>query len=188
MTWLIAGLFIWMIVHLMPAVAPGLRAGLIARLGENPYKGLFALSILVALGLIVVGWRSTVPEIVYLPPAWGRGASLPLMATAIFLMGAAQRPSRIKQFLRHPMLTGLIAWSAAHLLANGELRSLLLFAGLGIWALLEILLINRRDASWTKPDSPPLARDLIGAVIALLVTAVLIYLHPYFAGAALSFG
>jgi len=188
MTWLIAGLLIWMIVHLMPAAAPGVRGRLVALLGENPYKGLFALDILLGLGLIVVGWRSTVPEIVYLPPVWGRTAALPLMAIAIFLLGAAQRPSAVKRFLRHPMLTGVVVWSVAHLLANGELRSVVMFGGLGIWALLEMVLINRRDGPRSVPDAPPLVRELIGAVIAVVILVVLIWLHPYFAGVALSFG
>jgi len=188
MAWLIAGLVVWMIVHLTPSAAPVVRQGLVARLGEMPYKGLFAVSVLVGLGLIIYGWRSTVPENVYLPPAWGRTATLPLMAIAIFLFGAAKRKSAIKQVLRHPQLTGLVVWSAAHLLANGDQRSLVLFGGLAIWALLEMTLINRRDGAWVKAESPPLSRDLIGAVIAVVLMVVLIYGHRYFAGVPLSFG
>jgi len=105
----------------------------------------------------------------------------------VFLFGAARRKSAVKQFIRHPQLTGLLLWSVAHLLANGEQRSLVLFGGLGIWALLEMVLISRRDGEWVKEEAPPMSRDLISAVIAVVVTVVLIYLHPYFTGVPLTF-
>ena len=187
MIWIGIGVFWWMIVHLMPAVAPAARKSLIDKLGEKPYKGLFALDIIIALALIVYGWRTTVPEIVYVPPVWGYGTALPLMAISVFLFGAAQRKSAVKRFIRHPQLTGLLLWAIAHLLANGEQRSLLLFGGLGTWALLEIFLISRRDGAWIKSESPPPARDIFGAVIAVVVMAVLMFLHPYFTGVPLAF-
>jgi uncharacterized membrane protein len=110
------------------------------------------------------------------------------MAISIFLFGAAQRKSAVKRFIRHPQLTGLLLWSLAHLLANGEQRSLVLFGGLGVWALLEMVLISRRDGEWVKEESPPMSRDLIGAVIAAVLMVVLIFLHPYFTGVSLALG
>ena len=129
MTLLAAGVLLWTLVHLSPAVEPGIRRSLTGRLGENPYKGLFALSLLLSLALIVAGWRSTVPQHVYLPPVWGRHLAMLLMVVAVILFGAANYPTAIKRYLRHPMLTGMAVWSLAHLLANGDSRSLLLFGG-----------------------------------------------------------
>ena len=187
MIWLCLGVLWWILVHLVPAAAPSVRQALVSKLGENAYKGLFALDIVIALVMIVYGWRHTVAEIVYVPPTWGYESALPLMAISVFLFGAARRKSAVKQFIRHPQLTGLLLWSVAHLLANGEQRSLILFGGLGIWSMLEMVLINRRDGEWVKEAAPPMSRDLISAVIAVVVMAVLIYLHPYFTGVPLTF-
>jgi uncharacterized membrane protein len=188
MTWIFAGVLLWTMVHFMPSLAPGFRQSLIGKLGEMPYKGLFALDIVVAIVLIVYGWRTTLPEIVYVPPAWGYRAALPLMAISVFLFGAARRPSAIKRILRHPQLTGLVVWSVAHLLANGDQKSLVLFGGLGAWALIQMTLINRREGEWVKPESPTLVREMIGVVVTAVVLFVLMYLHPYFAGVPLSAG
>jgi uncharacterized membrane protein len=185
MVWLSIGVLLWALVHLIPSVAPGVRQSLISKVGENPYKGLFALDIVIAIVFIVYGWRTTTPEIVYLPPAWGYSAALVLMAISVYLFGAAQRPSTVKRIIRHPQLTGLVVWSVAHLLANGDQRSIVLFGGLGLWALIEMPLISRREGAWQKPDAPAMSREVLGIVITAVVFAVLIFLHPYFAGVPL---
>ena len=102
MTWLSIGVLFWIVAHLFPCWGPTLRQSMIDKLGKGPYMGLFALDIVIALVLIVVGWRSTIPEVVYTPPAWGYDAALPLMAISVFLFGAAQRKSAVKRVLRHP--------------------------------------------------------------------------------------
>ncbi len=182
---LIAGIALWSILHLMPAAAPGVRHELASRVGEKPYKALFALSILASLALIVLGWRATQPHLLYLPPAWGRSVAIVLMVVAVYLFGAARRPSVVKRYIRHPQLTGLVTWSAAHLLANGDQRSLLLFGGLGAWAIVEMLAINRRDGAWIKPEPPALSREAPGIVITLVVFAILFFAHPWFTGVPL---
>lgn len=182
---LIGGVLLWSAVHLVPALAPGFRQNLVTRLGTGPWKGLFALSILASLALIVIGWRSTVPEAVYQPPLWGRSAAIGLMIVSVYLFGAARRPAIVKRVVRHPQLTGMAVWSIAHLLANGDHRSLVLFGGLGVWAIGEIFAINRRDGAWIKPEPPPLWRELLGIVITLLIFGLLAWAHPWFAGVTL---
>lgn len=185
MSILIGGVLLWSAVHLVPALAPGFRQTLMTRLGTGPWKGLFALAILASLALIVIGWRSTVPEAVYQPPPWGRSAAIGLMIVSVYLFGAAQRPAIVKRVVRHPQLTGMAVWSIAHLLANGDHRSLVLFGGLGVWAIADIFAINRRDGAWIKPEPPPLWRELLGIVITLLIFGLLAWAHPWFAGVAL---
>jgi uncharacterized membrane protein len=182
---LIAGIVLWVAVHLVPALAPGVRQGLIARLGAKRYKGVFALSIVAALVLIVIGWRASAAELIYPPPSWGRLAAFGLMPISIYLFGAAQRPAMIKRIIRHPQLTGLLLWSVAHLLANGDQRSLVLFGGLGAWAVVEMLAINRRDGAWIKQEAPTFAREALGIVISLALFGVLVWAHQWFAGVPL---
>jgi len=188
MAMLIVGIVLWSAVHLVPALAPGFKQALAARLGARPWKGLFALAIVASLALIIIGWRSTPPHAIYQPPVWGRWAAIGLMVVSIYLFGAAQRPAMIKRVLRHPQLTGLAVWSGAHLLANGDHRSLVLFGGLGIWAIVEMFAINRRDGAWIKSESPPLSRELIALVISLAVFGLLFWAHPWFTGVMLRSG
>ena len=179
---LITGVAIWFVVHLMPAVAPSLRQSLVSSMGEKAYRGVFALVILGSLALIVMGWRSTPEEYIYVLPPDTRMVSFILICVALILMGAAHHPSRIKRVIRHPMLTGVFVWAAAHLLVNGTVRAMVLFGGLGIWALLEIILINRREGVYIKPDKPDFSEELKGTFISAGFLLILLFLHPYFAG------
>ena len=52
-----------------------------------------------------------------------------LVPIALVLFAAANMPTRIRALVRHPMLLGLLLWAFAHLLANGEVRSVVLFGG-----------------------------------------------------------
>jgi len=182
MAWLIAGVALWAVVHLVPAAVPRVKDLLVARLGAGPWRGLFALAVLAGLVAIVVGWRSTLPEPVYSPPGWGRTAAGVLTFVAILLFGASHAPSNLKRWLRHPQLTGLLAWTGGHLLANGDTRSLVLFGGLAVWALIEIPLINLRDGRWQRPPPARARADVINVVASAAIFAVLLLLHPWFAG------
>ncbi|MBW2245152.1 MAG: NnrU protein, partial [Deltaproteobacteria bacterium] len=69
-----------------------------------------------------------------------------------------------------------------HLVANGDQRSLVLFGGIGIWAVVAMLSINRRDGEWEKP-APLAPMAYIKPVVAGVVAYVLLALaHPYIAG------
>jgi len=186
MTVLILGVLLWATVHLIPAVAPSIKQSVARSAGENGFKGIFTVSTLIALGLIIFGWRSIdQPTYLYILPLWTRHLGMLLVLLGFILFVASGQPSRIKQYLRHPQLTGLILWASAHLLMNGDSRSLVLFGGLGLWAILEIMCINRRDGEWVKPESPPLGQDIKILVIAVVVYAAVAWAHPWLAGVAI---
>lgn len=182
MIWLYLGVFLFVVVHFFPALASGLRNSLVERFGENPFKGIFSLALLLSIVLMVFGWRSTAPTVIYVTPGWGIPVASVLMLIAIWLFAAPYQPTRIKRYIRHPQLTGMAVWSGSHLLSNGDSRSLVLFGGLGIWALIEMLLINRREGAWRRPYGPALSVEIRGIVISAVIFFVLVYLHPYFAG------
>ncbi len=182
MIWLCIGVLLFMLVHFVPSLARGPRGLLINYIGEQPYKGFFSLLLIISIALMVIGWRSTTPVSVYLPPSWGAPLTFVLMLISVMLFGAAHQPTRIKRFVRHPQLTGMLVWSLSHLLSNGDSRSLVLFGGLVLWALIEMLLINRREGAWQRPSGPALSIEVRGIVITATVFFVLVFLHPYFAG------
>ena len=182
MTWLVLGVVVWSAVHFIPSIGQALKSRLIGSFGENGYKIGFSVVVVASIVLMVIGWRSTDPDALYLPPAWGGPAASVLMIVAFVLFGAAKHPTRIKRFIRHPQLTGLIVWGVAHLISNGDSRSVVLFAGLGLWALIEIPLINARDGAWVKPEAPSFGVEMKGLAISLVIFAAALLLHPYFAG------
>lgn len=179
---LIAGVVLWCGVHLMPSIAASSKQRLVEKLGSSAYRGLFSLAILTSLILIVIGWRSSAESYLYVLPAWSRTAGLVLMVISFVLLGAAHYQTAIKRFIGHPMLTGVFVWSVSHLLTNGTTRAWILFGGIGLWALLEILLISRRDGSRELPDSPGFAAELKGLAISAVIFVIALFLHPYFAG------
>jgi len=182
--WLFLGVALWSGLHLLPSVGRNARAALIARLGEGPYKGLFSLGLIGAIALMVVGFRGTPPSLVYAPPAVAYTLAKPLMFVAFVLFLASGVPTNIKRFLRHPQLTGVALWSGTHLLANGEGRSLLLFGGLGLWALVSMVCINRRDGAWVKPEPLPASAELKPLVAGVVGFAIFWFAHPWIAGVA----
>lgn len=186
MIWLILGLLLWTTVHLFPSLMPDARNNLIQKIGEGPYKGLFALDLVIAIGLMVFGWRSAMPEYWYSPPLGSAPLiTFVLIVVAFVLMGGANAPSNLKRRIRHPMLSGVIVWAVAHLLANGDSRSVILFGGLAIWAAIATVTINRRDGAWEKPEPVAASKDIVLLVIGGALTAIVAYFHEYLSGVPL---
>ena len=182
MTMLIVGVLLWATVHLAPALAPGFRQNMMDRLGREPYRGLFALLVFGTLFVIVRGWQIAPEDYVYALGPWVRPIGLLLLIAAFFLVGAAYYPTAIRRVIRHPMLIGTILWSVSHLLTSGTTRGLVLFGGIGTWAVLEILMINRRDRAYTKPEAPGIRGELTGILISGIIFMIVLFAHPYFAG------
>jgi uncharacterized membrane protein len=182
---LIIGLLMWWVVHLFPSVAAVTRANLVNKFGLGPYKACFALLIVISVVIMVFGWRSIEPADIYIPPAWGKHVTYLLVLLTFILFIAAKRKTNIKRMLRHPQLTGLVLWSIGHLFANGDHRSLVLFIGLGVWAILEMAMINRRTGTWIKPDPVPVKAEVITVLLGSILFAALFLVHPYLAGVKL---
>jgi uncharacterized membrane protein len=179
---LIAGLVLWSAVHLFSALAAPQRQRLLDRFGRGPYRGVYSLLLVGAILLMVAGWRAAALSDVYLPPPALRLLAGVLMFIALTLFFSSRAPTDIKRFLRHPQLTGVVVWAIAHLLANGDSRSLLLFGALGAWAVVEMSAINRRDGEWVKPPPVGALRSALPLAIGALAWIALVYAHPWIAG------
>ena len=179
---LMLGVLVWSFTHLIPATFPALKRFLVARLGENPYKGIFTLLMVLAIYLIISGWKIAVPESIYLPPAWGRHATALLMLIGFVLFFAPYPANNIKRALRHPQLTGVACWGIGHLLANGEGRSIVLFGGLALWAIIEMVAINRRDGAWTPPAAVARKNDFVLVAAGLVAYVIAAAAHQWLFG------
>ena len=101
----LAGITLFCVVHLFPALGPTSRENLTFKLGENAYRGIFSLLILAGLVMIVFGWKATRPSPLYVPPL-GPGI-LPsiLVLAGLVLFFASQMKGHLKRTLRHPLHT-----------------------------------------------------------------------------------
>ncbi|MDX2319579.1 MAG: NnrU family protein [Moritella sp.] len=185
MIYLIFGLILWSVVHFFPSVAVSGKVSFVSRFGQPIYMVVFSLLIILSLVLIVTGWRSSVPTFLYALPDFVRPLSVLLLAIAFVLFVAARLPTRIKQVIRHPQLSSVVIWALAHLLVNGDSRSVLLFGGLGAWAIIEMVLISKREGEWVKPSRATGVQDAICIVAGVAVFTVVVFLHPYLSGISL---
>jgi uncharacterized membrane protein len=179
MTLLIAGILLWAAVHLPKALAPGPRARLVARLGENAWRGIVSLLLLGSVALMVAGYRAATPVDVYRTPASLADAGMVVTTVAMVLFVASALPNNARRHLRHPQLLSVVLWAVGHLLAGGGRRDLLLFGGLGLWAILEMLAINRRDGDWQPPGPVARRADVIVLVAGLGFAAIAVAVHEW---------
>ncbi len=177
---LLLGLSIFFGIHLVPGLV-GFRRKIVAKLGEGPYQGLYSIIALAGLVLIVYGKSKIEFQPIWETPVWSINVIAVLMLLAFVFFAAASMKSNIKRFTRHPMLWGVVFWSGAHLLANGDLTSLVIFGSFGVFSLFNMFSANRRGA--TKQDTKyPFAKDVITIVTDLVAYGVFFFLHPYLFG------
>jgi len=173
MIWLlILGIVLFWAAHLFKRLAPGPRAAM----GDKG-KGPVALVLLLAVVLMVIGFRGAEFVPVYDPPSWGRPVNNLLMVLSVVLFGLGSSKSRARKFMRHPMLTGLLVWAVAHLLANGDRDSLILFGLLGLWAIVEMVVINRSEPDYQPYQGGSVVGDIRLLAISAVVFAVIAGVH-----------
>jgi uncharacterized membrane protein len=174
MTLLLVGIGLWWAGHFFKRVLPGVRA----RMGERG-KGVAALLIVAGLVTMVLGYRGAALETVFVPPAWGRHVNNLSMLVAVILLGMGSSKGKLRAWLRHPMLTGVLVWSVAHVLVNGDLASLVLFGSMGVWAVVEMVVINAKEGPWKRPEPGKIGADVRLIVISLVVFGVIAAIHTW---------
>ena len=187
MTYLIAGLLLFLGVHSIAIVAPAWRDGMAARLGDASWKAIYALVSVIGFVMLVHGYglARAEPMVLYTPPMWMRHVASLLMLPVFPLLLATYLPGRIKAAVKHPMLTATKAWALAHLLVNGNLADVLLFGGFLAWAVADRIAVGKR-AVQRKPlvtGAPSRMNDVLAIVGGLvLYVVVFAWAHQRFIG------
>ena len=146
MTALAIGLVLFLGVHSVGMLAPGLRARAIARIGEGQWKALYALLSLAGLVLVGRGWGAAEATILFDPVPGAAALLLIVMPVLLVLVVAGNLPAgRIRRAARHPMLLATAIWGLLHLLANGDAAATLLFGGFALWAAADMASLVARD-------------------------------------------
>ena len=185
---LLLGLAIFIAGHLV-TTRRDLRAGLVARVGEGPYKGLYSLVAFVGLALIVVGfsrYRAAGYIEVWSPPRWTRHVAMTLMWFSFVALAAAYSPrGKIAGWLRHPMLNAVKIWALAHLAANGDAGGIVIFGALMIYAGYDRFSVKRRGDAGAPRVAKFNAGDAIALAVGTIAYVAMLFLHPYVIGVAI---
>lgn len=182
MTLLIAGLVVFLGVHVLP-MAPAGRQRVLAAWGERRYKLTYSVLAVLGLVLIVLGWRSAGPGAQLFAPFPLAIAVAPYaMTLAFILLASSHSPSHIRATVKHPMLIGVILWSIVHLLANGDARGTLLFGALLVYSLVDLVSVTRRGA--VAVFQPRVRADVISIVAGIVVALLVMTFHRVLFGPA----
>lgn len=156
----IAALFVG--THLGISSTP-LRGLLVSKMGEKPYTGLYSL-----LSLVLISWLVSTynklgdPAFLWPPNPWLHWLPVLLMPVVLTLLvhglfkpnpslpgaGALLQEDDLVQnvmrITRHPIQWGICLWALAHLLAAGDIASVIFFGSFALLAGGGTLLIDRK--------------------------------------------
>jgi uncharacterized membrane protein len=146
-----------------------LRPKLVAALGEWPYRGVYSAIALVTLVWMAWAYAGAPREAIFVAFPNLPYAVMPLALVLIAcgywrnptIVGAekllkSDEPARgMIRITRHPIMWGIMLWAAAHVLARGDVKSLVFFGGLLLVAAVGTLSMDARKKS--HPDWPRFA-------------------------------
>lgn len=168
------GVLFTALLHLVAAI-PALKARLKAAVGERAYGPVFGIASLVGIAIIVLGWRASDVVFVYDPPEWGRHANYLLTLIAFICLGIFIFRGSLRQTLRFPMAFAAIFWATGHLLANGDLASIILFGGFLAYALAHLAI---GLANGVRPSPEVRAgHNLLSVLIGIALYGVMVQIH-----------
>lgn len=149
MLFLILGLVLFLGTHGFTMLRAQ-RAQVIDEVGEGRYK--LGYTLLSLLGLVLIGYgfgtyRQEGMIQVWNPPVFTRHLALLLNVFAFIALASAYLPGHIRAKAKHPMLLAVKIWATAHLIANGDVGSILLFGGFLAWAVIARISAKRRALS-----------------------------------------
>ena len=174
---MILGLALWFMTHLVPIMKPQRRAALVDRFGEIPYKAVYAVVSLVAVVLMVNGYKSAGIITVWSPPAFMVHINNLLMVFALLLFFAGRLPSHLRWITSNPQLVAVKTWATAHLLVNGDLASIVLFGALIAWGVMAAIATKRRDGKRAERPVATVAGTAINVVLGLAVYGAVAWVH-----------
>lgn len=150
-----------------------LRDGLVERIGERGYLGLYSLVAFGAFFWLISAYRAAPLSMLWIAPPALKLAMLPIILVAFLLVvigittpnpttvgaeGLLRRPDLARGILRvtrNPFLWGSSLWAFAHMIVGGDVASLLLFGSVGALGAIGTILLEAKKArrhgdDWTR--------------------------------------
>jgi len=214
----------FLLTHLGISGTP-LRGVLVKAMGEGPYQALYSVVAVVTLGLLIYAYGAASHHDYLWQPSqalFSAATALMLVASVLLAMGLlAKNPTTvgmasavrqdtagILRITRHPVQWAFLLWAIAHILANGDVATLILAGTIGLVSGLGMMSIDARrrgtdDPAWQafyqSTSAIPFAaliggrtrlslRDLnwVAFGVGLVLYAAFYWLHGYIAGVPLS--
>jgi uncharacterized membrane protein len=172
---LAAGVLVFVLLHGVAAV-PRYKSYIKSRMGERWYGPAFGVASLIAIAVIVLGWRSSSFVAVYDPPSWGWYVNYVLTFVGFLCLGVFLFRGDLRQRLRFPMGIATVFWAAGHLFANGDLASLILFGGLLLGSVAHVAVAV---ANGIRPSSEVrVGHDGLSLIFGAALYGIMTQLHP----------
>ena len=162
MNTLLAATAVFLLTHFV--TSSPLRPVLVKALGEWPYRGVYSIVALAALGWMIWAYGKAPSE-----PLWTGLRLLPVVvmpfAFILVVTGYWRNPTMVGadkllksddpargmiRITRHPLMWGIMLWSGAHVIARGDLKSTIFFGGFLLLAAVGTLAMDARKKS--NPD------------------------------------
>ncbi|MEM7542473.1 MAG: NnrU family protein [Pseudomonadota bacterium] len=204
----VVSMVVFVASHVGLAHSP-LKAAAIRRFGRVTYLALYSSLSIILLAWVIKSLIQSERTPLWPAPQWSYLFAAVVSCAGFALMGAgaatanplsvsfrkstfdAKTPG-IVGWTRHPLIWGLTLWGAAHVPANGDWPSVVLFAGAAGFGVLGVTLVERRNkrrfsaAQWDYLTSGRghLNRDAaIGVIFGLITWSAFLTLHPILFGA-----
>jgi uncharacterized membrane protein len=171
---LVLGLLVWSGSHLFKRLMPDRRAAM-----GDAGKGVVAVASLIAIVLMVIGYRSADVVQLWNPPAFLTHVNNLLMVLGLYLFASSGAKTWITTKIRHPQLTGTKVWAVAHLLVNGDLASVVLFGGILAWAVISVILINRSGDVWQPEHGWPVKNEVQAVIGTVVMLGIIGFIHTW---------
>lgn len=185
---LILGIILFIGTHSIRIVAPGLRAAMVEKVGLQGWRGPYSLASILSLIILIWGYATAPVVNVWFPPVWTAHIAVTLMLVSMVCFVASSMPAgNIATKTKHPMVLGVKIWAAAHLLANGDLASILLFGAFLAWGVVMRISLKRRERAGEAVLRPFVSarNDLQAIVVGVVIWLVfLLKLHEWLIGVA----
>lgn len=188
MTILIIGIILFLGTHLLRVFVPGLRAAMVERLGLGGWRGLHSALSVITLVILIYGYAIAPVINLYFPPVWMAHLTLTLLLPAMICLVAALLPAgHIATKTKHPMVLSVKIWALAHLLANGDLASVILFLAFLAWGVVLRISLKRRQRTGEVTLRPFVSAryDIAAVGLGVIVwLAFILKLHELLIGVA----
>lgn len=216
MEWVLLAAMIWLAIHIGISGTPA-RDALVARYGAQRFMIGYSLASIASIVLLAATYKAAPFVPLWVAPAWLRWLTVLLMLPASILLVASVaapnptafgqpvgEPAWVQRITRHPMMVAITVWALLHLLANGDLASLIFFGAFAATTLAGMPSIDRKiaerdPAGWQRlaaessiaPGAALLAgrarlipSQIPAATVALgtLLWLALLLMHPIFVG------
>jgi uncharacterized membrane protein len=164
---LIAATAAFLLTHFVSSTP--LRGALVKAMGEWPYRGLYSTVALVTLGWMIWAYGNAPRELLWIGPRWLPLVVMPF-AFVMIVCGFSRNPTAVGaekllksddpaqgmiRITRHPVMWGIMLWAGAHVIARGDLKSLIFFGAFLLLAAVGTLSMDARKKS--NPDWPRFA-------------------------------